>query len=260
MVNIFFVETKLTSFQRQLNLYGFRRLSKGEDQGCYFHPKFQRNRKDLLTEIKRLPEKGTLQTYDQVMAALNSRPSERFAAKRKQPFPFIQEDSAAKRKALEGIPSSSSSSSIRREFGEESVIPIGSGLVSTSNPSFPRMSRLTMNIGYHKFIENQQKSHKQSLAPPRAEHVLRSYIQQQRPTPHHQEEAVYHYPLSEKETEVPFPVASNFASEDLFGISRSVSLKSFDEISFIGDDSDFLEFLEPFRMEEEQQQASDTPY
>lgn len=50
-------DTKLTSFQRQLNLYGFRRINKGEDQGAYSHPKFQRGRKDLLPEIKRLAAK-----------------------------------------------------------------------------------------------------------------------------------------------------------------------------------------------------------
>eukprot|EP01035_Chromulina_nebulosa_P017752 gene17752-23351_t len=60
----YFKQSKLTSFQRQLNLYGFRRLTKGEDQGAYFHPKFQRNRKDLLLEIRRLPGKGSAPPVD----------------------------------------------------------------------------------------------------------------------------------------------------------------------------------------------------
>lgn len=55
-----------------MNLYGFRRLSRGVDQGCYFHPKFQRDKKELLSEIKRLPIKGTLQTYDQVINSSSS--------------------------------------------------------------------------------------------------------------------------------------------------------------------------------------------
>lgn len=46
-------------------------MAKGEDQGAYFHPKFQRNRKDLLGDIKRLPAKGTLPTYEQVINAAN---------------------------------------------------------------------------------------------------------------------------------------------------------------------------------------------
>lgn len=51
------LDTKMTSFQRQLNLYGFRRVTKGEDVGAYYHPKFQKGRRDLIAEIKRLPGK-----------------------------------------------------------------------------------------------------------------------------------------------------------------------------------------------------------
>ncbi|CAE7794609.1 HSF2 [Symbiodinium microadriaticum] len=56
----YFRHTKMTSFQRQLNLYGFRRVTKGEDTGSYYHPKFQRGRRDFISEIKRLPGKSSL--------------------------------------------------------------------------------------------------------------------------------------------------------------------------------------------------------
>ena len=54
----YFKHTKLTSFQRQLNLYGFRRITKGEDQGAYFHPRFQYGRGEDVMEIRRLPGKS----------------------------------------------------------------------------------------------------------------------------------------------------------------------------------------------------------
>lgn len=68
----YFKQTKLTSFQRQLNLYGFRRIARGPDQGCYFHPKFQKNRRDLLPDVKRLPGKGTLPSYEQFWNTLKT--------------------------------------------------------------------------------------------------------------------------------------------------------------------------------------------
>lgn len=58
------LDTKMTSFQRQLNLYGFRRVTKGEDVGAYYHPKFQKGRRDLISEIKRLPGKSAAYIHD----------------------------------------------------------------------------------------------------------------------------------------------------------------------------------------------------
>lgn len=54
----YFKHTKFASFQRQLNLYGFRRVTKGEAQGAYVHPKFQAGKPELVAEIRRLPSKS----------------------------------------------------------------------------------------------------------------------------------------------------------------------------------------------------------
>mmetsp|Transcript_16927 Transcript_16927/g.25129 ORF Transcript_16927/g.25129 Transcript_16927/m.25129 type:complete len:420 (-) Transcript_16927:201-1460(-) len=58
---MFFKQTKWTSFQRQLNLYGFQRLTRGLDAGTYYHEMFLRGqcRYFLCHCIVRQKVKGT---------------------------------------------------------------------------------------------------------------------------------------------------------------------------------------------------------
>jgi len=56
---LFFKQTKLTSFQRQLNLYGFERLTRGADSGGYYHELFLRDREFLIDRMQRTKVKGT---------------------------------------------------------------------------------------------------------------------------------------------------------------------------------------------------------
>eukprot|EP00522_Entomoneis_paludosa_P017134 CAMPEP_0172441972 /NCGR_PEP_ID=MMETSP1065-20121228/2465_1 /TAXON_ID=265537 /ORGANISM="Amphiprora paludosa, Strain CCMP125" /LENGTH=355 /DNA_ID=CAMNT_0013191611 /DNA_START=72 /DNA_END=1139 /DNA_ORIENTATION=- len=54
----YFKFSKWSSFQRQLNLYGFKRITVGLDKGGYYHEKFLRGRAFLLCEIYRMRLKG----------------------------------------------------------------------------------------------------------------------------------------------------------------------------------------------------------
>lgn len=54
----FFKQSKFTSFQRQLNLYGFQRVTSGRDRQAYYHPLLLRGRPDLCRLMLRTRVKG----------------------------------------------------------------------------------------------------------------------------------------------------------------------------------------------------------
>jgi HSF-type DNA-binding len=55
----YFTLSKIASFQRQLNLYGFTRLTRGNDKGGYYQELFLRGKAFLLRRIQRVKVKGT---------------------------------------------------------------------------------------------------------------------------------------------------------------------------------------------------------
>uniref|UniRef100_A0A7S3QB67 HSF-type DNA-binding domain-containing protein n=1 Tax=Chaetoceros debilis TaxID=122233 RepID=A0A7S3QB67_9STRA len=54
----YFRQTKLSSFVRQLNIYGFTRIYQGKDKGAYYHEYFLRGKLSLSTSIVRSKVKG----------------------------------------------------------------------------------------------------------------------------------------------------------------------------------------------------------
>lgn len=55
----YFKQTKLSSFQRQLNLYGFSRITTGKDKGAYYHELFLKGHPFLCRKMMRTRIKGT---------------------------------------------------------------------------------------------------------------------------------------------------------------------------------------------------------
>jgi hypothetical protein len=54
----FFKQSKISSFHRQLNLYGFKRVTQGPDVGAYYHEMFLKGRPELCLNMKRTKIKG----------------------------------------------------------------------------------------------------------------------------------------------------------------------------------------------------------
>jgi hypothetical protein len=54
----YFKQTKYKSFQRQLHIYGFRRINKGRDKGAYYHNLFIQNDKSMSLRMVREKIKG----------------------------------------------------------------------------------------------------------------------------------------------------------------------------------------------------------
>ena len=70
MLHSWFLYSKYSSFQRQLNIYGFTRITDGVDKNCYFHEHFLRGQERLLYKIIRIPTKKDAPCPPRVLAQL----------------------------------------------------------------------------------------------------------------------------------------------------------------------------------------------
>lgn len=57
IVPLYFKQSRLSSFKRQLNLYGFELIPNGPSRGCYHHPLFQKDHPDLCRRMRRVAVK-----------------------------------------------------------------------------------------------------------------------------------------------------------------------------------------------------------
>jgi len=67
----YFQLKKVSSFRRQLHLYGFNKVSDGPDIGAYYHAKFLREMPRLCSEIKRTANKKKRNSAKRVGIAPN---------------------------------------------------------------------------------------------------------------------------------------------------------------------------------------------
>ena len=59
LLDLYFGGSKYSSFQRNLNIYGFKRITRGTDAGSYYHEMFLRGREHLCGRMTRTAVKGT---------------------------------------------------------------------------------------------------------------------------------------------------------------------------------------------------------
>ena len=69
----YFSTSRLASFQRQLNLYGFRRIADGPEKGAYLHEHFRKGHKSLCRKIKRKKASNRLLQSD-LFSSFGGRP------------------------------------------------------------------------------------------------------------------------------------------------------------------------------------------
>mmetsp|Transcript_46175 Transcript_46175/g.67439 ORF Transcript_46175/g.67439 Transcript_46175/m.67439 type:complete len:411 (+) Transcript_46175:295-1527(+) len=99
-----FRHNHFSSFQRQLNLYGFKRVASGPEQGAYTHNLFHRSQPELLDSIKRTPQWSAAKERRKQLAMENKtahdedQPSDRskrktsYDAVESTPYPAIPEE------------------------------------------------------------------------------------------------------------------------------------------------------------------------
>ena len=156
----FFKQSKYMSFTRQLNLWGFKRITRGQDAGAYYHELFLRGRPRLTLRMRRQKIKGTgikltpnpesepnfyAMMFDRPLPAPEKRVGGGSAPLPPKLEPFNPGDrksgsnqprkgekaAAAMERALARVSSSSSSAAARKQGNDQDMPPLPGGDVET---------------------------------------------------------------------------------------------------------------------------------
>ena len=126
----YFNQSKLTSFQRQLNLYGFCRLTRGRDSGGYYNEHFLRGMPFLTKNIVRTRIKGT-----KFKAASNPDAEPNFYAMRPVSLPSRHPLAKNVASLVSASEESSTTSSLSSSAGGAGSV--GSGILKRASPINP---------------------------------------------------------------------------------------------------------------------------
>lgn len=127
----YFTLSKIASFQRQLNLYGFTRLTRGNDKGGYYHEMFLLGKPFLMRRIQRVKVKGT-----GVRARSNPDQEPDFWA-----MPWVGQEHAASSAHLVSASNISSTCSVVSHDDMDS-----SSTTSSSRPASPMLDQVTSHM------------------------------------------------------------------------------------------------------------------
>eukprot|EP00542_Grammatophora_oceanica_P022526 CAMPEP_0194049662 /NCGR_PEP_ID=MMETSP0009_2-20130614/30816_1 /TAXON_ID=210454 /ORGANISM="Grammatophora oceanica, Strain CCMP 410" /LENGTH=396 /DNA_ID=CAMNT_0038695869 /DNA_START=47 /DNA_END=1237 /DNA_ORIENTATION=- len=73
---LYFRMSRFSSFQRQLNLYDFKRITEGRDKGSYYHELFVRGQPALASQMRRTKIKGVVRGDGSKREAAGRKPSQ----------------------------------------------------------------------------------------------------------------------------------------------------------------------------------------
>mmetsp|Transcript_13585 Transcript_13585/g.16498 ORF Transcript_13585/g.16498 Transcript_13585/m.16498 type:complete len:592 (-) Transcript_13585:174-1949(-) len=167
----FFKQSKFMSFTRQLNLWGFKRITKGVDSGAYYHERFLRGRRRLSMLMRRQKIKGT-----GIKLTPNPECEPNFyKISEKSPLPAVVVD----KNNLQPLPPLSSSinfASKPQKQSQESSSTFKDSASDRSNIDLFRLDRLRqMNLA-----NNGRMMEQQEMSPSRVSSGMIPLLQQQR--------------------------------------------------------------------------------